>query len=253
MEIRVVLTDLDGTLLEPDGSLVPDGRAAVAALRARRIPVVPLSSKTRRELVAWLGEHDCGGHGSFENGAGIVTPDGVEIAKGAEPVTNLLAALARARSDGARLVSVYEMSDSELMELTGLPPESIAPLRAREYDLPFRAPGVRSDDLARLVESLGDRFTLVAGGRFWHLMGRHGKREAAERLLELLPGAGAVIGLGDAPNDDFLELADIAIVVPRETGADAALLRRVPHARVAPAPCGSGWARAVEEILRLSR
>ncbi|HKC23606.1 MAG TPA: HAD-IIB family hydrolase [Thermoanaerobaculia bacterium] len=250
MRIRAVLTDLDGTLLEPDGSLSPEAREALRELSQRGVPVVPLTSKTRRELADWLGVHDCGRYGSFENGAGVVTPGGVEIAKGALPVAALRTALARARSDAGRLVSVDDLSDSELSELTGLPPERLADLRAREYDLPFLAPDVPRDELARLVAGLAEDVVLVAGGRFWHLMGRHGKREAAERLLELLPGEGAVLGLGDAPNDDFLDLADVAIVVPRPTGADPELLRLAPNARVAVAPAGRGWAQAVESVLR---
>lgn len=68
--IRVVYTDLDGTLLGPEGSLLtgPDGspsaRAAEALVRAREagVTVVPVSGRQRRQLehdARLLGLSDC--------------------------------------------------------------------------------------------------------------------------------------------------------------------------------------------------
>src|SRR5258706_2433166 len=116
MRIRAVLTDLDGTLLEPDGSLAPEAREALRELSQRGVPVVPLTSKTRRELADWLGVHDCGRYGSFEKRAGVLTPRGVEIAKGAPPVAGPRTPPAPARSEARRLLSVARLSDSPLRE-----------------------------------------------------------------------------------------------------------------------------------------
>ena len=83
----VIFTDLDGTLLEEDGSLSPEARAALNALNLRGVRVVPLTSKTRLELDRWL--ENLGGErwGAFENGAGLITPAGIEVLPGALPVT----------------------------------------------------------------------------------------------------------------------------------------------------------------------
>ena len=80
----VVFTDLDGTLLEEDGSLSKDARAALGTLRTRGVRVVPLTSKTRLELARWLEELGGERWGAFENGAGLMTPSGIEILPGVE-------------------------------------------------------------------------------------------------------------------------------------------------------------------------
>jgi len=46
----VVFTDLDGTLLDHSSYSFEAARPALEGLRARRIPVVPCTSKTRAEV-----------------------------------------------------------------------------------------------------------------------------------------------------------------------------------------------------------
>lgn len=258
----IVFTDLDGTLLEEDGALAPVAAAQIARLRARGIPVVPLTSKTRRELEEWLALLDSGGAGAFENGAGIVlrereTGNGqifrkgkreVEILPAAVPVRELRLALdALRRRTRLPLLSFEEIPDSDWTRLTGLSLGDAPAARAREFDLPFLAPEGSGEALS--AAALPPRMRRTRGGRFWHLSGRHDKGDAL-RLLTARLGGGPTIGLGDAPNDaPFLRLVDRAILVPRAGGVDATLAALVPLARRAPAPAGAGWAAAVEAAL----
>lgn len=245
----VIFTDLDGTLLEEDGSLSPEASAAVVALRTRGVRVVPLTSKTRLELCRWL-EH-LGGErwGAFENGAGLMTPSGVEILPGALPVDRLRGIL-RDVKDETRLAirSVDEMPDEELAERTGLPLPEVPLVRAREFDLPFCAPEGAEDAISRaLTHRPGARLT--KGDRFFHLMGRHDKADAVRRLVELLRPS-RTIGLGDAPNDvAFLRIVDRPVLVPRKAGVDETLRAALPDADVAPAPAGAGWSAAVRALV----
>lgn len=244
----VIFTDLDGTLLEEDGSLSEDARAAVGALRSRGISVVPLTSKTRLELCRWLDVLDSGGAGAFENGAGILRKEGTEILPAAVPLHELRAALdALRRQTGRPLLSLEEIPDAEWVRLTGLPLDDAAAARAREFDLPFIVAG----DAAAAPPSatLPPRVRLVRGGRFWHLSGLHDKADAARRLLELLRPT-RTIGLGDAPNDAaFLSIVDHPVLVPRKTGVDAGLRAALPGATVAPALGGAGWSAAVRALV----
>ena len=57
MKIRAIFTDLDGTLLEPDGSLRAEASAEIQRLSASDIPVCLVTSKTAAEVVA-RGETD---------------------------------------------------------------------------------------------------------------------------------------------------------------------------------------------------
>ena len=69
----IVFSDLDGTLLDHDSYGYDAAAAALAALRARNIPLILCSSKTAAELVplrAELGFENCAA--IVENGAGIL-------------------------------------------------------------------------------------------------------------------------------------------------------------------------------------
>lgn len=245
----VIFTDLDGTLLEEDGSLSDEARAFLGTQSPRGVRVVPLTSKTRLELCRWLV--DIGGErwGSFENGAGLITPSGIEILPGALPVERLRGVLQDVR-DETRLAirSVEEMPDAELAERTGLPLSGIPLVRAREFDLPFVAPEGGEEAISRaLLRSPDTRLT--KGDRFFHLLGRHDKADAARRLVELLRPS-RTAGLGDAPNDaGFLSFVDRPVLVPRRTGVDGRLRAALPGAAVAPARGGAGWSATVRTLV----
>ena len=249
----VVFTDLDGTLLEEDGSLSEDARAAVGALKTRGVPVVPLTSKTRLELERWIAVLDAGGAGAFENGAGIIREGRTEVLPGARPTRDLRSALdALRRQTRLPLVAFEEIPDAELTRLTGLPPTEAALAREREFDLPFLAPADASPALSSFA-SLPPGIRLTRGGRFWHLSGLHDKGDAL-RLLAARLGGGPTIGLGDAPNDAaFLKIVDHPVLVPKKAGVDAALRAALPHADVAPAPGGAGWSASVRSLVHAER
>ena len=250
MEISVLFTDLDGTLLDAEGSLGPAPAEVVARLRSRGVPIVPLTSKTEIEVRALLPVLAAGGVGVFENGAGLVTPRGVEVFPSAVPVTLLRQILAEvARRRGIRIVPLDEMADESLAALTGLRGAALTQARARVWDLPFLAPDGEDDVLEKELEGIRS-VQLVRGGAFWHLSGRHDKADAVPRIRELFGRPGPTVGLGDAPNDRrFLSAVEIPVVVPRAGGPDARLVSAIPGARVAPEPGGAGWAAAVSALL----
>ena len=249
----VIFTDLDGTLLEENGSVSPEARSALGALGTRGVRVVPLTSKTRLELCRWLAELGGDRWGAFENGAGLMTPSGVEVLPGALPVESLRSILRDVR-DETRLEirSIEEMPDQELAERTGLSLAGIPMARAREFDLPFCAPEGAEGAIARALRRRpGARLT--KGDRFFHLLGRHDKADALRRLVELL-GPSRTIGLGDAPNDAaFLRIVDHPVLVPRKAGVDETLRASLPDAAVAPAPAGAGWSAAVMALVTQER
>ncbi len=248
MSRAIVFTDLDGTLLEDDGSLSPEAREALDALKRSDVPVIPLTSKTRRELERWLAVLHAGDAGAFENGAGSLFEGECGILPGAVSARDLRPVFdALRRQTGLPLVSFEEIPDDEMTRLTGLAPRDAAAAREREYDLPFVAPPDASEVLARARLSRPD-VQLVRGGRFWHLSGRHDKADALRLLLARL-GGGMTVGLGDAPSDAaFLRIVDRPVLVPGRTGVDAALAAAVPGAATAPAPAGAGWAAAVRSL-----
>ena len=253
MKIRAILTDLDGTLLEPDGTTRPEARAALAVAARAGIPVCPVSSKTVPELLALRCDPGLTDPGGFENGAGILDQDGVwRLGPRAVPYRDLGALLEdMRRRTGAPVRALHELGDRELAELTGLPVHALAAVRDRQATLPLLVDPAWDVRLAEaLPEHPGTR--LVRGNRFLHLQGRHDKQDVVAMLLEGIGmRSGRVVALGDAPNDaGLLAAADVAVIVPGERGPNPVLVERLPGARVAPHPHGLGWAAVVLELVQ---
>jgi len=252
MRIAAVVTDLDGTLLEPDGSLGPEAHAALVRLAACGVPVCPLTSKTVAELVAFAATVPAPAPAGFENGAGIVLPDGeARLASQAVPVAELRVVLERLRgTTRAPVRSIEELDDRELEALTGLTGAARARARERRATLPLQVDPVWDD---RLRAALGEDspVRLVRGNRFLHLQGHHDKADVMPQVLALVaPDGGTIVGCGDAPNDlGLLEHCDIAVIVPGARGPHPELTRRLPRALIAPHPHGRGWAAALEQLL----
>jgi mannosyl-3-phosphoglycerate phosphatase len=188
----------------------------------------------------------------FENGAGVVSPDGeVRLAPQAVPVAELRTVLETLRrTTGAPVRSIEELDDRELSSLTGLSGAALARARERRASLPLRVDPAW-DGRLRAAIGADSAVRLVRGNRFLHLHGHHDKADVVPALLALVaPEGGTTVGCGDAPNDfGLLACCDIAVIVPGQRGPHPELTRRLPRALVAPHPHGRGWAAALEQLL----
>lgn len=268
----LVVSDLDGTLLDHHSYEAVEARPALGALQARGVPLVLCSSKTRPEMRAVGRMLATDGPYIAENGGAVVWPRRDEIAQPPGTVADhdewlLALGATRARLDAAfdrirqtlelDLVSLVSLSASDLAAMTGLSIEAARYSQAREWSLPFFARSPLSPDqeraLAEAAEAHG--LTVTRGGRFHHLQGSAGKSEAVDsvrRWFEAEQGARAtLVVLGDALNDaGMLASADVAIVVPgHDTAMTRQLCAQVPHARVAASAGPRGWNEAVLEVL----
>jgi len=251
MRVGVVLTDLDGTLLEPDGSLLPEAREAVAGLVGRGVPICPITSKTVTELdpiLRDLGLHCLAG---FENGAGIRHTNGsIELSDAAVPMAELRWVLdGLRRATGHPVRSLEELSDAELAQITELSGQALVRVRQRQATLPLVV-DAGLDAMLRSALPTAPQVRLVRGNRFLHLQGRHDKADVVSRVLSLLEVRGTTVACGDAPNDiDLLSMASVRVIVPSIGGPHPTLVQRFPDAVVAPFPHGRGWAAAVTALL----
>jgi len=253
--LRAVLTDLDGTVLEPDGSLCLEAKAALAVLAAAGVPVFPVTSKTAAELAPLLAELGLSTCAGCENGAVVRLADGsTELLPQAVPLDELIATLgAIRRRAGAPVRTLLELDDVELSTLTGLTGIALAHARQREATLPLVV-DPRWDEELRNALPDRPRLRLVRGNRFLHLQGAHSKHDVVPRLIEATGDrTGPIVACGDAPNDaELLAQADIAVIVPAASGASPRLVEQVRHATVAPHPHGRGWAAALTALLARS-
>lgn len=252
MKLRAVLTDLDGTLLEPDGSLCPEAAATLRVLRERGVAVLPLTSKTASEVCHLLARLDLPGPAGFENGAGTVDRLGaVHLNAAALPVESLrIAAAGLRRETSVPLRTLDELSDQDLESLVGLAGDELVRLRERRATLPLLV-DEPWDEALRRAAPLETR--LVRGNRFLHLQGRHDKADLVGELLVSAAGEGVVVICGDAPNDlELMRSGGLAVIVPSTTGAHPGLRESLPGAVIAPAPHGRGWAGALQQLLEES-
>ena len=264
-ESLVVVSDLDGTLLDHSTYDFTPARSALDRLRGDGIPLVLCTSKTRAEvepLRAALGNGDAF---IVENGGGFYVPAGYfpfEI-EGAErrgaywlvsigdPYPDLVHVLERASlATGARVLGFANMSDEAVAEATGLTLHDARLARERDFDEPFTILDPdRTPDLLAAIEREGKQWT--RGGRFHHITGGSDKARAVRQLMALYRrqlGPIQTVGLGDAPNDaGFLGAVDVPIVIASSRVAQLRAL--VPHARVTKHAGPAGWNEAVLELL----
>lgn len=245
---RLIISDLDGTLLDHHNYEWRPAESALRALRAAEVPVVLCTSKTLAETVWWQRELDLEGNPCIvENGGAVVWGPG-DVEKLGVPYADLRRALAEACGEARCPVNGFgDMSLQEVMAVCGLPAEQAERARLRDWDEPF----VVDQDPADLLAAIGRRgLSWSRGGRFYHIHGRNDKAEAARRVIARFSRQGPVVsmGLGDGLNDaTFLQVVHVPVLMP--SAALEELQRLVPHGRVAPTPGPEGWAAAVQAFL----
>jgi mannosyl-3-phosphoglycerate phosphatase len=265
----LVVTDLDGTLLDHTTYALSAAREALDALAATAIPLTIATSKTHaevRELAAEIGGHPIL---IVENGGALVVPAAhasqvdpagaqhegddlvIELGIARDVLVSRLAAIAI--ETGASIRGFNDLSPADVSALTGLTLEASRLACDRHYDEPFLMDdGDRLPEVAAAAHRHG--LLVTRGGRFFHLTGSATKGRALIELLDRFQRAGRqfiTIGLGDAPNDlSFLSLVDRPVVMPRPDGdLDAALAAALPQAERAPAAGPEGWNLALLAIL----
>ena len=266
-----VITDLDGCLLDARTYDAGPARGVLRRLRREGVPLVLCTSKTRVE-VAHLFRQLGGPHlAVVEDGGGLLLPPGVaprataprarrtrdgRLVALSMPYARIRRAFAELRRrSGNGVVGFGDLEVAEIARLAELPLAAARRAARREFDEPFivtRDPRRVMGLVKRLAARRG--LAVTRGGRFHHLHGDTDKGRATllvRRILEQARGAVTLVALGDSVLDaPMLAAADVAIIVPRPDGRlDPVLRRRVPRARVAPAPGPAGWAAAVTRVL----
>lgn len=268
----LIFTDLDGTLLNQDDYRYDPVLPVLEQLKQRTIPVVPVTSKTRREVEELCKALDLNEPFITENGSGVFIPLGDTrfTLKAAKPweghnllqlgctykeARSGLRTVERLLSDdlkGEPLRGFGDLSVAEVRAHTGLPEEEAVLAKTRDFTEPFVTPKqVEPQTIRAAAQEAG--FKVTVGDRFSHLISPNaGKGRAAKLLIEAYQAKYpaetiTTIGLGNSPNDrDMLEVVDKPIVVPGKQGPHSGLTDR--GWPIAPAPGSQGWAEAVAAL-----
>lgn len=267
----MVVTDLDGSLLDFHTYSWQAARPAITLLKRRRIPLVFCTSKTRAELVQLrqkMGLNDpfiseTGGAIWFDAGPGTTRPAGAKKLAGLYAIVlglpyrqlrrELIAYRDKQRLD---IIGFGDLPALEIGKLCEVP-DDVAPLaKIRDFDEPFffaQPPAQKTiDQLCRYFARRGMR--IIQGGRFFHLVGDSDKGKAIARLRQWFDaewgGAVTIIGLGDSPNDiSLFEAADIPVLVKRHDGRYDPRVRAAIKTRLAGDVGPAGWNRAILKLL----
>lgn len=216
--VKVVATDMDGTLLSPGGAVSARTAAAVGAARRAGIHVVPVTGRPPQALWALAADAGLGPVGVCSNGAAVVDLDRQEVIE-VDHLPGELAAelvcLARSTEPGVHFavdnLDRFTHEDAffdgpvdweeEIFRTDDLTPV----LQEGCIKLIARRPGLPALDLiARLAPVLGPAVHLTTSGLDWVDIGIVGitKASALERVCARLGvGSEGVVAVGDNHND----------------------------------------------------
>ncbi len=275
MSNPMVVTDLDGSLLDHYTYSYAAALPVLKKLLSDDIPVVLCSSKTRAEMKVLrnkLGLQHC--PYIVENGAAIVFP----LAQYPSPVDaavvfedeegrpeewcfafgkdrfhwqDILLSLPDDLRAGYRKFS--KMTVGQIADLTGLSIDDAALAAKREFGEPLQWRG--DEDLKpRLIEALESKGARVLqGGRFLHVAGDWDKGRALNWLADFLAKTQGqrptTVALGDSHNDvAMLDAADYAVVIRSPVHEPPALSRK-KNVLITEHTGPRGWAEGVEQTL----
>ncbi|EKF58610.1 mannosyl-3-phosphoglycerate phosphatase [Agrobacterium albertimagni AOL15] len=220
--MKLVFTDLDGTLLDHDSYSFEAARPALDLLASRGIPVILASSKTEAEMRPIAEAIGIGYPMIVENGAGVVglgadiEDTGIRSVSPYSRLRDLLRELPKELS--ACFEGFGDWDVARVASETGLPLPAAERARQRRFSEPGRFTGTEAQRQAFIALLEAHGFTAVQGGRFFTLMPKTSK---AARMAEVVAHyqrnaleTVRTVALGDAPNDlAMLEASDCGIII----------------------------------------
>jgi mannosyl-3-phosphoglycerate phosphatase family protein len=263
----VVVTDLDGTMLEQRTYSFEQSWPTIEKLRHSAIPLVLCSSKTAAEIMSLQRQIEIEDPFICESGGAIYMPRNyfpfeiaalkprrlVDVIEFGKRIVHLRQALQdTAQACAATVESFGTMTLQEIISRTGLTLEQAIQARQREYDEPFLIDA--GDEQALLAALRAQGLTVTKGDLFFHLTGGHDKGDAVRTLLghyrRQCPSL-VSIGLGNSANDlPLLRQTDVAVIVRNPDGSwDGETTAQLPAATRTDGIGPAGWREAIDRLL----
>lgn len=230
----IIFTDMDGSLLDHHTYSHSDADELLAWLSNKQIPVIPVTSKTRAEVLKLRAQLNNQHPFIVENGAAVFSPlryfkhkvfDGVDdghycVKSFVKPRAHWQALLSQVELHlNEAFISFEQAGIDGISEMTGLSIDEARLASQREYGEPLKWNGTEEqfDVFSQYIHAKGGQ--LLRGGRFVHLSGSCDKGSALRWLLgkykqQYFDKTIVTIALGDSHNDTaMLEAADHAIII----------------------------------------
>jgi mannosyl-3-phosphoglycerate phosphatase family protein len=266
----VVVTDVDGSLLEPGTRAMSAQQAAFDFLAGHGIPVVVNSSRTRAEIERLQQAIGIATPFISEHGSALFLPRGscdavppqarpavgghvVEFGRRYHEVVDRLRSTCRELS--IRVTGFAELSIDGVAHELGVPMMQAQLAKLREYTELFRIEDATEGMRSRLFKALRRH-----GLRCWpagplHLVTAARERAEGLRMLRTMWrqtwGDVLMVGIGDSEDDvTWLSQTDVTVVVQRPgKGVPARVLSKMPTVRIAERPGRQGWSDAIFTVV----
>ncbi|MCL5018912.1 MAG: HAD-IIB family hydrolase [Patescibacteria group bacterium] len=268
----IVVTDLDGTLLDHYTYSFNPARKALKILNDHNIPLIFCSSKTSKEMIMWRERLKNQHPFIVENGGAVYIPKGYffSLPKNNKNIfrNNFnLFVLSRPSSDIIRIIEkikkeypceiryLSEMTPAEISKNTGLPLIQARYAKARNYNEPCVVHDIKGTETKLFLQAIhreGIRWT--QGDRFIHFMSGSDKGKAVQWIIRLYkknnPERKIIsIGIGDSLNDlPMLKAVDYPCIVQKYNGRYNPELRDNDFYRAGKSG-PEGWQRAIMHCL----
>jgi len=263
----LVITDLDGTLLNHHDYTTDNALPAIKKLQDLNIPIIFNTSKTFSESITIQNQLNIKTPFIVENGSSIYLSKQLypelkrhESIHSRDQYWEVV--LGKSHSDISHILknidtpsSYYQLlsacSAQEASSLTGLSLAQSEQAISREFSEPLIWLS-GSEELAVFKKQLEKHdLNTLQGGRFLHVLGNCDKGKATDKLIDILSSTKTqikTITLGDSANDAaMLITADISIIVnsPSNTQLQKLITPTFHTTREAP----DGWAEGISYAL----
>jgi mannosyl-3-phosphoglycerate phosphatase len=265
----VVVTGLDGTVIERDVSVVPDAQPAIDLLAAQAIPLVIHSSRTRAEIERFQHTLQIAAPFISENGGALFLPYGsvpivperarpgvgCQLIPFGRPYHEIVQALRwSCRELGAQVVGFADLSIEEVGREIDAPLSEACLAKLREYSELFRIVDESDKLRSRLFAALHRQGLRCSRARGHHLIAAADPGAGLRALRAIWKRAGwspVLVGLAGTSEDvPWLQEVDVALLVQHEgTGVPQAVLSKVPTALVTKSCDARGWSEAIVECI----
>jgi len=240
MEKILIITELDGTLLNFRDNSFESALPALKRVRELSIPLIFCSSMTSTQIEDYQEKLQNIHPFISENGGGVFIPDNyfsfqlnvprhgkyrlISLGKSYHEIRAQFMTL-QEKTD-IKPKGIGDMTAREIAELTGLSTTEAELARQRDFGEPFIFQDKPDEVFLQYIEQAGLHWTR---GRLFHVMRNHDKGKAFEILKAFYQKEGGIfhtIGLGDSFNDlTILKAVDHPVLIRQENGHHNAELK----------------------------
>jgi len=269
----LIFTDIDATLLDHDTYEWRAAEKTIKLLNKNKIPIIPVTSKTKSEIIYYRDLMEIKDSFVVENGGAAYIPTryknkleikelifegkfikkefGVKIEKLEKFLVDF------SNKEDVEIINIMNLPVEKISDMLDLPRELAKRVIEREYDVPFLINNADNNKIMSLKEEAHEKgYKILEGGRLFHISSGYDKGTAVNFLKEIyksIIGSYISIGLGDSQNDlELLKNVDMPVLIrKKDMNWSQEVLSKVDNIKLSEKPAPYGWKEMLDKILNL--